>query len=94
MPIVAEWVPTGDIPIVSAIGGNRHCALGVDHDILGAEVLMQHIFAMKCVKLTGDLFYDTANCLDTGFEIIGHPLAKGLAFDKFGDRVKRRAFFV
>src|SRR6202034_786764 len=60
----------------------------VDHDVVGPDILMQHLLAVKGAQTPGDLFDDAANGFQVGLRIVDHPLAKGSSIDEFGHDIE------
>ena len=58
-----------------------HTAIGIEHDVGRAQVLMQHFQPVEGAQAAGNLFDDVAHPLQRGLRIIAHPLGQGLAFD-------------
>ena len=48
----------------------------VDHDVLGFEVLVQHLQAMEGLEPLGDLFDDLADLFEASIRSVVHPLSQ------------------
>ena len=68
-----------------------HGAGGVDHDVLGPQVLVQDFEAVQGAQALPDLFDDAAHGVQIGAGVVGHPLSQGLALDEFERGVQRGA---
>src|SRR5674536_97019 len=53
----------------------------IDHDIIGPDVLVQHLLAMKGTQAPGDLLDYFAYRFQIRFRIVDHPLGEGLSID-------------
>ena len=53
----------------------------VDHDVLGPQVLVQHLLAVEGLQAPADLLDDAAHDLEVGPRVVDHPLRERLAVD-------------
>ncbi len=60
-----------------------HGAGLVDHDVVGPEILMQHLHPVEGLQALGDLFDDAAHGLEVRPRIVDHPLLQRLPVDEF-----------
>ena len=63
----------------------------VDHDVVGPQVLMQHLHAVEGAQALGDLLDDAAHRFQVGLRIVDHPLRQRLAVDVFGHDIEEVA---
>ena len=61
-----------------------HRAVGIDHDVLRFQVLVDHFLAVEGVQAGGDLLHDAADLFQRRLRIVVHPLAQGLSLDILG----------
>ena len=55
----------------------------VDHDVVGPQVLVQHLLAVKGAQALGDLLDDAAHRFQVRPWIVDHPLRQRLSVDEF-----------
>jgi len=55
----------------------------VDHDVVGAQVLVKHLHAVEGSQPPRDLLDDTADRVQVRLGVVDHPLRKCLALDEF-----------
>ncbi len=65
-----------------------HGARGVDHDVFGPQVLVQHLHAVKGLQAACDLVHDVAHHRQFGPGVVNHPLGQCLALHVFHGHIQ------
>ena len=81
-----EFLQTGDLHRAEI--DDLHRPGPVDHDVLRAQVLVQHIQPLKGPQPLGNLLDDITHLLQVRLRVVEHPLMQGLALDELADAVE------